>query len=67
MKQLYEVLTVPEIRAMSVKERRDRIALCEHQLKNKERALQYIDPKPYMLTELAGLRTNITQLKATRA
>lgn len=67
MKQLYDILTVPEIRAMTVKERKDRLALCEHQLANKEQALQYIDAKPYMLAEVSGLRANITALKATLA
>jgi hypothetical protein len=63
MKQLYEPLTRAEIKAMTPAARADRLALTEHQLSNKEQALQWMDPKPYMLAEIAGLRANITILK----
>lgn len=68
MKQLYDLLTIAEIRAMSPKDRKARRELCEHQLKNKEEALGWFDnPQPYMFAEVANLRANITALKATRA
>lgn len=67
MKQLYDRLTISEIRAMTPKDRKLRLELCEHQLRNKENALTFIEAKPYMLAELDGLRANIMALKATRA
>lgn len=64
VKQLYEPLSQNEIAGMSKRERADRLALCEHQLANKQEALGWIEAKPYMLKELAGLQANILALKS---
>lgn len=68
-KQLYEVLTKAEVDAMSPADRANRLVLCEHQLANKEKALQLfaqnsIKPKDYMYAEVDGLRLNIFVLKS---
>lgn len=65
MKQLYEPLEGHEIEAMSHLDVKARLELCEHQLRNKEHALEFIDAKPYMLAELTGLRKNISRLQAS--